>query len=145
MAGWRDRRILDLFGVELPILQAPMAGAQGSELAIAVSEAGGLGALPCALLSHAQMESEMTAIRGVAQGAAIVLRSAGARSGDAAGQRQPRAVRRDVLFAHRDVQAGSREFPLWSAGEGAAGSRACDGRESHRLGHHGGGSGVAGA
>src|SRR5689334_3383197 len=63
MTGLGDRRILDLFGVELPILQAPMAGAQGSELAIAVSEAGGLGALPCALLSHAQMESEMTAIR----------------------------------------------------------------------------------
>ena len=33
-----------------PIIQAPMAGVQGSALAIAVSNAGGLGSLPCALL-----------------------------------------------------------------------------------------------
>ena len=32
-----------LLGVELPIIQAPMAGVQGSALAIAVSNAGGLG------------------------------------------------------------------------------------------------------
>ncbi len=63
MTGWRDRRILELLGIEVPILQAPMAGAQGSKLTIAVSVAGGLGALPCALLSPAQMDTEMTAIR----------------------------------------------------------------------------------
>ena len=40
-----------LLGVELPIIQAPMAGVQGSTLAVAVSIAGGLGSLPCALLS----------------------------------------------------------------------------------------------
>ena len=33
----------DVLGIELPIIQAPMAGSQGSELAIAVSNAGGLG------------------------------------------------------------------------------------------------------
>lgn len=37
-------------GTELPIIQAPMAGVQGSALAIAVSDAGGLGSLPCAML-----------------------------------------------------------------------------------------------
>jgi hypothetical protein len=36
---------LELFGVQLPIIQAPMAGAQGSELAIAVSNADALAAL----------------------------------------------------------------------------------------------------
>ncbi|MEQ9245960.1 MAG: nitronate monooxygenase, partial [Nitratireductor sp.] len=46
-----DTRITELFGIELPILLAPMAGSAGSELAIAVCEAGGLGALPCALLT----------------------------------------------------------------------------------------------
>ena len=40
-----------LLGIELPIIQAPMAGVQGSALAVAVSNAGGLGSLPCALLS----------------------------------------------------------------------------------------------
>ena len=39
-----------LLGIEMPIIQAPMAGVQGSALAIAVSNAGGLGSLPCAML-----------------------------------------------------------------------------------------------
>ncbi len=40
----------ELLGIELPIIQAPMAGVQGSALAVAVSNAGGLGSLPCAML-----------------------------------------------------------------------------------------------
>jgi nitronate monooxygenase len=51
-----------LFGVELPIIQAPMAGAQGSALAIAVSNAGGLGSLPCAMLTPDAMRAELKAI-----------------------------------------------------------------------------------
>jgi nitronate monooxygenase len=51
-----------LLGIELPIVQAPMAGVQGSALAIAVSNAGGLGSLPCAMLSVEQMERELAAI-----------------------------------------------------------------------------------
>lgn len=50
-----DNRILDLFGIELPIIQAPMAGATTPEMVIAASEAGGLGSLPGALLSTDQM------------------------------------------------------------------------------------------
>jgi nitronate monooxygenase len=53
----------ELLGIELPIIQAPMAGAQGSELAIAVSNAGGLGSLPCAMLSLEAMQSELEAIQ----------------------------------------------------------------------------------
>jgi nitronate monooxygenase len=53
----------ELLGIELPIVQAPMAGVQGSELAIAVSNAGGLGSLPCAMLSPDQMRAELSAIR----------------------------------------------------------------------------------
>jgi nitronate monooxygenase len=60
---WPDKRVLALFGIEVPILQAPMAGAQLSEMAIAVSEAGGLGALPCAMLTPEQAAAELTAIR----------------------------------------------------------------------------------
>ena len=51
MSTWRNRRIIELFGIDTPIIQAPMAGASTPELAIAVSEAGGLGSLPCALMS----------------------------------------------------------------------------------------------
>ena len=56
------KSIHELFGIELPIIQAPMAGAQDSALAIAVSNAGGLGSLPCAMLSPDVLHAELTAI-----------------------------------------------------------------------------------
>jgi nitronate monooxygenase len=52
-----------LLGVDLPIIQAPMAGVQGGALAVAVSDAGGLGSLPCALLSPDAMRQELAAVR----------------------------------------------------------------------------------
>ena len=52
-----------LLNVELPIIQAPMAGAQDSLLAIAVAEAGGLGSLPCAMLGTDALRAEVRAIR----------------------------------------------------------------------------------
>lgn len=55
--------ITDLFGIELPVIQAPMAGSQGSGLAIAVSSAGGLGSLPCALLKPEQIRGELERIK----------------------------------------------------------------------------------
>jgi nitronate monooxygenase len=61
--SWPDRRLLDLIGVEVPIVQAPMAGAQGAALAIAVSEAGGLGSLPCSLLDADGIRSAVGAFR----------------------------------------------------------------------------------
>jgi nitronate monooxygenase len=53
----------ELCGIRLPVIQAPMAGSQGSELAIAVSNAGGLGSLPCAMLSPDGMRAELQVIR----------------------------------------------------------------------------------
>ena len=52
-----------LLGIDFPIIQAPMAGVQGSALAIAVSNAGGLGSLPCALLDTDGISRELEAIR----------------------------------------------------------------------------------
>jgi nitronate monooxygenase len=63
MTAWPDRRILDLFGIELPIIQAPMAGSSTPEMAIAVSEAGGLGSLPTALYSLDQAREAVGRIR----------------------------------------------------------------------------------
>lgn len=48
---WPDKRIIEMLGTELPIIQAPMAGAGGTELAAAVAAAGGLGSLPGALVT----------------------------------------------------------------------------------------------
>lgn len=53
----------NLLGIELPIVQAPMAGVQGSALAIGVSNAGGLGSLPCAMLTPDTLRAEISEIR----------------------------------------------------------------------------------
>ena len=50
-------------GIELPIIQAPMAGIQTSAMAIAVSNAGGLGSLPAAMLSLDALRQELSSIR----------------------------------------------------------------------------------
>ncbi|RRB14264.1 nitronate monooxygenase [Larkinella knui] len=63
MTMWPNNRIQNLLGIEWPILQAPMAGAVLSKMAIAVSEAGGLGSLPCALLNAEQIRNEVGNIR----------------------------------------------------------------------------------
>lgn len=52
-----------LLGIELPIIQAPMAGVQANALAVAVSNAGGLGSLPCAMLGLDAMRNELAAIK----------------------------------------------------------------------------------
>ena len=52
-----------LLGIELPIIQAPMAGVQGSALAVAVSNAGGLGSLPCAMLGAEALRTELASIQ----------------------------------------------------------------------------------
>ena len=53
----------DVLGIEWPIIQAPMAGVQDSRLALAVSNAGGLGSLPCAMLSPEALRSELETLR----------------------------------------------------------------------------------
>jgi nitronate monooxygenase len=60
---WPSTALLELLDVDLPIVQAPMAGAQGSELAAAVSAAGGLGSLPCAMLTPETAREEVARIR----------------------------------------------------------------------------------
>jgi len=60
---WPDDRLIKLFDIELPIIQAPMAGSALSDMVVAVSEAGGLGSLACPLLSPKQARSELEIIR----------------------------------------------------------------------------------
>ena len=50
MASWPDRRLLDLLNLEIPIIQAPMAGSDSVALARSVSSTGALGSLAAALL-----------------------------------------------------------------------------------------------
>src|SRR5437899_2974935 len=60
---WPDRRILDLFKIEHPIVQAPVAGAMDWALAAEAAAAGALGSLPCAMLNAGQVLEQMAKIR----------------------------------------------------------------------------------
>ena len=51
-----------LFGVDVPVIQAPMAGVQASDMAVAVSNAGGLGSLPCATFGPDAIDKELTSV-----------------------------------------------------------------------------------
>ena len=68
MSGWPDQRLLDLTGAEVPIIQAPMAGAGGVALAVAAIEGGGIGSLPCALLTPIQAIVQAAEVRAAADG-----------------------------------------------------------------------------
>src|SRR5829696_6326933 len=87
---WPDHRIQNLLGIEHPIIQAPMAGAGASEMVIAVSEAGGLGSLPCAMLSPDQVRTELGIIR----------------------QRTARPINLN-FFCHRPPQADPARMAAW--------------------------------
>jgi nitronate monooxygenase len=60
---WPDRRLIDLFKTEFPIVQAPMAGAMDADLVIAVAQGGALGSLPCALLTVEKAREQVNIIR----------------------------------------------------------------------------------
>jgi nitronate monooxygenase len=60
---WSDCRLLDLFGIDHPILQAPMAGVTSPAMAVAVSEAGGLGSLAAAMLTPETLRAELQIAR----------------------------------------------------------------------------------
>ncbi|VIO75632.1 Putative monooxygenase [Bradyrhizobium ivorense] len=60
---WPDRRLIDRFNIEFPIVLAPMAGAIDAEMAIAVAEGGGLASLPCAMLSAEKAREQVNIVR----------------------------------------------------------------------------------
>jgi nitronate monooxygenase len=60
---WPDRRLIDLFKIEHPIVQAPMAGAMDWELAAEAAEGGALGSLPCGMLTPEKIRDEVGKLR----------------------------------------------------------------------------------
>jgi nitronate monooxygenase len=70
---WPDRRLLDLFEIDMPIVQAPMAGAMDAELAIAVAQGGGLGSLPAAMLDAKRLREQVEQFRAGALGKPVNL------------------------------------------------------------------------
>ncbi|MCG6574432.1 nitronate monooxygenase [Pseudomonas sp. AF32] len=62
MSQWPDTRILDLLGIELPIIQGPLAGVTGPAMVVATCKAGGLGSMPAAMLDVEQLRQALTTI-----------------------------------------------------------------------------------
>ncbi len=60
---WPDRRILDLFKTEFPVLLAPMAGVMDADLAIAVAQGGGVPSVPCAMISPEKAREQVKIVR----------------------------------------------------------------------------------
>jgi nitronate monooxygenase len=60
---WPDRRLLELFKTEFPIVLAPMAGVMDADLVIAAAQGGALGSLPCAMLSVEKAREQIAIIR----------------------------------------------------------------------------------
>src|SRR3984957_14900824 len=60
---WPDRRLIDLFKTEFPIVLAPMAGIMDAELVIAAAQGGALGSLPCAMLAVEKAREQVNIIR----------------------------------------------------------------------------------
>ncbi len=54
---WPTTRLQELFGIEHPVVQAPMAGASTTAMAVAVANAGGMGSLGCAMMSGEQLKA----------------------------------------------------------------------------------------
>lgn len=61
--NWPNPSLSNLLDTQLPIIQAPMAGCDSIALAIAVSNAGGLGSLACALLTPQQIREAISQLR----------------------------------------------------------------------------------
>src|ERR1700752_3349551 len=60
---WPDRRLIDLFKTQFPIVQAPMAGVMDADLVIAAAQGGALGSLPSAMLSGEKAREQVNIIR----------------------------------------------------------------------------------
>lgn len=64
---WPDRRFVELFQTEHPLILAPMAGFGTVELAAAVSNAGGLGSIGCATMSPELVAKSIAELRRLTQ------------------------------------------------------------------------------
>lgn len=60
---WPDRRLLDLFGIEVPIVQAPMAGVQDVDIMIGAAQGGALASLPCAMIPVEKAREQINIFR----------------------------------------------------------------------------------
>ena len=69
MGSWKQNGLTDQLNLNVPIFQAPMAGAATPAMAAAVSRGGGVGGLGCSLQSPDKIREDCEAIRAKTNGA----------------------------------------------------------------------------
>ena len=60
---WPRSELIELFGLEHPIVQAPMSGSDGPNLTASVSNAGALGSLGCGEMSVERVRENYARVR----------------------------------------------------------------------------------
>jgi nitronate monooxygenase len=68
MATHSSSPLLDLLGIQVPIIQAPMAGVSSPEMAAAVSNSGGLGSLGVGAMTAAKAREAIQQFRALSDG-----------------------------------------------------------------------------
>jgi nitronate monooxygenase len=123
MTRWPDRRILDLSGIGLPIIQAPMAGATTVEMVVAAAKAGGLESLPSARLNVEGLRQALHEIQAATQAPVNVnFFSHMSPAEDLAGQ-----IRWRALLAPYFIEAGlDPAAPIAAAGRAPFDSSFCE-------------------
>lgn len=61
---WPTDRLQKLLGIKHPVIQAPMAGASTPAMAVAVTNAGGMGSLGCAMMSADKLRAAAKDVAG---------------------------------------------------------------------------------
>jgi len=63
--AWHDTALTDLLNLDVPIIQAPMAGATTPAMAAAAANAGAMGSLGCAMMGIEAMTAELRAAQAL--------------------------------------------------------------------------------
>jgi nitronate monooxygenase len=105
---WPDRTLCDLLGIEHPIIQAPMAGADTPALAAAVANSGGLGSIGCSFMSPEQFSAVYAETRAATNRALNMNFSAHAVPGDD----EQKAARARALMAPFFMEFNLGEVPV---------------------------------
>jgi len=144
---WPRTDLLDLLGIDNPIIQAPMAGSTTPALAAAVSNAGGLGSIGCATIAPDKLGETADELRATTNRAFNLnffaheapvpnsakderVRQRVAAMYDEAGLGAPPAFRRGPPGSPAGYQTGGGEFPFRLAR-----GRRGHGSQGHRLPH----------
>ena len=127
-------QLMQRLGVSIPLLLAPMAGVADAGLAIAVARAGGLGAIPAALLTPEQLRAEVERFRAARRlrGETAVRPKLRNQSNDRTGPAVDPLVERRIDHRHHKARIGEHRVGKIAVAN-LAGARHIEGVDKNRA------------